>query len=244
MKNYKFDRPLVEGIIIERQHSFIMLVEYNGKIERCHCPCISSIGHIELAGRPCLLWDSQNPRRKTRYTVKAVSLNKPEDKRKKWIGIDQMESNRYVEHFLNQNAFKEMLDTQGLEILHEQTLGESRLDFKVGDTYIENKTILRMDMPIPDYIKTKKRGKLKLSDHFYKHINELKNALNEHERAILLATFLYDYGYLMGHESERGADKGNQIEKAMNRGVESWQVNFIVTPIEVKFGHLYKIGEN
>ena len=41
MKAYKFDKELIEGVIVERQHSFIMIVDLNGKIERCYCPCMS-----------------------------------------------------------------------------------------------------------------------------------------------------------------------------------------------------------
>ena len=46
MENYKFNQKLKEGIIIERQHSFIMIVNFNGKEESCYCRFITSIGHI------------------------------------------------------------------------------------------------------------------------------------------------------------------------------------------------------
>lgn len=231
METYKFNQILKEGIIIERQHSFIMIVEVDGEEERCFCPCISSIGHIKLNGRPCLLWDSNNPNRKTRYTVKAVSLNKPEDKNKKWFGIDQIESNKYVEHYLKQNAFKDMIDTEGKEVLHEQTIGNSRLDFKVGNTYLENKTILRMDVEIPDYIKTKKKQKPKLSNHFQKHIAELNDSLQEHERAILIGTFLYDNSNNLKEDAEER--KYSNINYAFENGVESYQINFEINEREV-----------
>lgn len=240
MKTYKFNRELIEGVIIERQHSYVMLVEVDGRVERCHCPCISSIGHIELQGRPCLLWDSQNPKRKTRYTVKAVSLNRPEDKRKQWFGIDQTESNRYVEFYLRQNAFPEMVNTKNQEVLREQWIGNSRLDFKVGDTYLENKTILRLDMPIPDYIQTRKKQKPKLSDHFYKHIRELRDSLQTHERAILLGTFLYDNGTNLTEDADES--KYSDVGEILSSGVESWQINFKITTKEVKLISYHRIG--
>lgn len=239
MKSYKFDKELIEGIIVERHRSFIMLVEIDGKKERCFCPCISAIGHIELNGRPCLLWDSENPNRKTRYTVKAVSLNRPEDKKKKWFGIDQIEANKYVEHYLKQNAFPKMIDCKDKEVLHEQTIGNSRLDFKVGDTYIENKTILRLDMPIPDYIKTKKKKKPDLSDHFYKHIKELRESLKLHERAILVGTFLYDNGNNLIEDEQEA--KYSDVNEILSAGVESWQINFEINPREVKLVSYFEI---
>lgn len=238
MENYKFNQKLKEGIIIERQHSFIMIVNLNGKEERCYCPCITSIGHIELKGRPCLLWDSNNPNRKTRYTVKAVSLNKPEDKNKSWIGIDQLESNKYIEHFFKQNAFKKMIDTKDLEILHEQKLGESRLDFKIGDIYVENKTILRLDMEIPEYIPLKKPyslPKFNGKGRFDKHLNELYNSLESHERAIMLGTFLYDNKKNLKRDKSIGG-YDEQFTK-----VESWQVNLEINEEEVKLISYYKV---
>lgn len=232
MNTYKFKQPLVEGIIIRRQYSFIMYVEYEGKEYRCHCPCITSIGHIELAGRPCLL-SGPYEKRATTFTVEAISLNKPEDINKTWIGINQMASNKYVEHYLKENALSAMIDTNNLPVLREQTIGNSRLDFKVGDTYIENKTILRLDCDIPDYIKTKPKKFVALSDHFYKHINELATALKSHERAILLGTFLYDNKDNLKEDKKIDIVKPELIE-AFSNGVESWQINFEINPYEVK----------
>ena len=240
MKAYKFDKELIEGVIVERQHSFIMIVDLNGKIERCYCPCMSSIGHIKLNGRPYLLYDhGENTNRKTRYTVKAVSLNRPEDKRKKWFGIDQVESNRYIEHYLKQDAFPNMLTIDNNEVLHEQTIGKSRLDFKVGDVYIENKTILRLDMKIPDYIETKPRGKAKLSNHFYKHLEELRESLKTHEKAILVGTFLYDNKNNLTEDSKEG--KYSKVGEILSSGIETWQINFKITPKEVKLVSYFRV---
>ncbi|WP_424725817.1 hypothetical protein [Methanobacterium sp.] len=48
------------------------------------------MGNIDLSGIPCLLSKSNDPKRKTPYTVEAVSLDLPESKEKSWIGINQM----------------------------------------------------------------------------------------------------------------------------------------------------------
>lgn len=238
LEPYRFDKPLIEGVIVERIRSYILVVEHDGITERCHCPCISNF-NIDVAGRPCLLWESPNPNRKTKYTVKAISLDPPEAENKSWYGIDQSESNRYVEHYLRQNGFPDMVDGTK-EVLREQKIGKSRLDFKVGDVYIENKTCVGFGENIPDYITVKPSKPMPPSEHFYKHVNELSEALDTHEGAILLATFLYGSGKEMEHDTAQ--DKGGRIGKAMARGVQGWQCNFCIKPDTVTLVSYEKIN--
>lgn len=108
-----FPEPLREGVILARPNRFIMDVDFGtaneqgepSGIVRCHCPAVSRIGGLDLAGRPCLVSDSRNPKRKMPLTVEAFSLQQPDDPDKRWIGINQNASNRYVEHFLREGAF-------------------------------------------------------------------------------------------------------------------------------------------
>lgn len=93
---FLFNKPLIEGIIEKRDSRFTMQVSYNGESYNFHCPTTGRIGNFELEGRPCLLSHSNNPNRKTNFTVEAVSLNKPSDFQKTWIGINQTAANRYV----------------------------------------------------------------------------------------------------------------------------------------------------
>ena len=58
----------------------------------CHGPTTGRIGNIDISGIPCLLSKSDNPKRKTPYTVEAVSLDLPESKEKSWIGPECCQS--------------------------------------------------------------------------------------------------------------------------------------------------------
>jgi sugar fermentation stimulation protein A len=98
-KKFLFEEPLVEGLIKSRPNRFIMLVEVNGKVVKCHCPATGRIGGIKFKDVPCLLSKAKNKKRKTLYTVEAISLDKPEAKKKSWIGINQNAANKYVEFF-------------------------------------------------------------------------------------------------------------------------------------------------
>ena len=80
---YKFLPNLVEGIIVERIRSYIMLVKYKNEIIKCHCPTTCSIGKFSLQNLPCLLSISDDPKRKTKYTVEAISLDNQKIKNKK-----------------------------------------------------------------------------------------------------------------------------------------------------------------
>ena len=135
-----FPEPLREGVILARPNRFIMDVDFGTSDEgsapsgivRCHCPAVSRIGGLDLAGRPCLVSDSRNPKRKMPLTVEAFSLQQPDDPDKRWIGINQNASNRYVEHFLREGAFAAITGPVRT-VRREVPLGDSRLDFLVND---------------------------------------------------------------------------------------------------------------
>ncbi len=188
---FVFQNALVEREIERRKNQFTIQVRYNGSVYHCHCPTTGRIGNLDIAGRPCLLSRSLNPERKTAFTVEAISLNKPDDNSKIWIGINQNAINRYVEYFLINGAFSDMVETN--QVYREQKLGTSRLDFLIGNIYIEVKMPLQyLQIEIPPYIKEKKSSPFKSTDRMIRHITELGNSLETNERAIMLLCFIYD----------------------------------------------------
>jgi len=98
--DYRFPRPLSEGLIKARPNRFLMDVERDGTIFRCHCPATGRIGDLVFEDVPCLLSESSNKERKTQCTVEAISLDQVEVTNKSWIGINQTMTNRYLEHFI------------------------------------------------------------------------------------------------------------------------------------------------
>ena len=248
LKQYKFSQPLVEGIILERQASFVMFCSINGDKVRCHCPTMGRIGEFDNIGRPCLLSPSNGKNRTTKYTVEAISLNKPDDKNKKWIGINQTEVNRYIEFFLKENLMSKMIDTKNQKVLREQKLGQSRLDFLVGNTYLEVKTPLHfIDLPIPNYIKIKPHSPLTATDRMVKHIKELTNSLKTHQRAIELNVFIYDapeFRIKPEHHSKDFDNVGKTVQFAVSKGLELWQAVLEIDKNGVKLKDYYKFRDN
>lgn len=242
LNDFIFELPLVGGVVMKRKSQFTMIVELNGKVYDCHCPTTGRIGNIDICGRPCLLSKSNDSNRKTPYTVEAISLSRPEDIYKLWIGINQNAVNRYVEHFLINGGFVDMVGT-GNEVLREQKLGISKLDFLIGNTYLEVKTpLINLQVEVPDYVKTKKVTPFSSTDRFVKHITELANSLVNHQRAILLTCFIYDNPrFQIGQKSTNYEQVKFAVSESAKKGVETWQANFKITPEGVSLLKYFKI---
>ena len=238
-----FPEPLTEGVIVRRNSRFTMTVDVAGEELVCHCPTTGRIGNIVLDGRPCLLSHSHDPRRKTPYTVEAVSLARPEDSPKDWIGINQNAANRYVEHFLADGSLDDV--TGGGSVRREVFLGDSKLDFLVGDTYVEVKTQLQhLQVEIPGYVGTRKVTPFSATDRFVRHITTLADSLAEHERAVLLNCFIYDNpGFRVIERSTNYEEVSAAVASCRERGVSMWQVNLRITPEGVDMTAHFPLGD-
>ncbi|QQO09983.1 DNA/RNA nuclease SfsA [Breznakiella homolactica] len=231
----QFDVPLKEGLILERESRFTMRVQIRKEAVSCHCPTTGRIADIDVSGRPCLLSRSKDPKRKTPYTVEAFSLNKPGDKAKSWIGINQNAVNRYVEHYLANGGFSGIVGT-GRTVYREQFLGESKLDFLVDNIYLEVKTPLQqLQIEIPPYVKLKKSAPFSSTDRFVRHITELAGSLQKNQRAILLTCFIYDNpGFTVIEKSTNYEQVQAAVARSQSLGVEIWQANFGINKNGVK----------
>lgn len=241
--DFVFEIPLVEGVIDKRKSQFTMLVSVDGQSGvSCHCPTTGRIGNLDVTGRPCLLSKSTDPNRKTPYTVEAVSLNRPEDTDKTWIGINQNAANRYVEHYLRNGGFADMVGTEN-EIQRETFLGDSKLDFLVGTTYLEVKTPLQhLQIDVPEWVKTKKVAPFSSTGRMQRHMTELGKSLREHERAIMLVCFIYDNpGFQIIERSTNYEEVKATVDESVSKGVETWQANFEITTEGVKLKKYFPI---
>ena len=131
-------------------------------------------------------------------------------------------------------------------VIREQVLGSSKLDFLVGDTYIEVKTpLLSIQLPYPEHIKTKKTGKFSSTERFVKHINELAGSLANQERAILLVCFIYNNpGFKVEVRSTNSDFVESEVQKCISKGIEIWQVNFSISPEKVTLLKYFDITHN
>ena len=156
-----------------------------------------------------------------------------------WVGINQILSNRLVEHFFRAHELDEIVSDFD-EIRREVNLGISKLDFMVGDTYLEVKTPLTtINVKYGESIKTLPPKPFSSTDRMVKHVNELAGSLLEHERAI----FLQVYQYRITERKERlrsthYEEVKHTMQDAKDRGVEFWEIQMDFRPEGVS---LYKV---
>lgn len=228
---YLFETPLKEGIIIKRNSQFTMDVLIDGNTVRCHCPATTRIGDVELKNIACLLSYNDDPKRKLKYTVEAVSFDEPSAPSKNWIGINLILSNRIIEHLLTTHQLDEMVSNYS-DIKREVILGKSKLDFLVGDTYLEVKTpITTINVKYGPHIKTKKVSAFSSTDRFQKHILELAGSLEAHNRAILLTVNQYVPTEMKPRlKSTHYEEVKNSLLTAINAGIETWNIDLLFEP--------------
>ena len=138
--HYRFDEPLIEGIIKSRPNRFLMEVEVGGKLLLCHCPVTGRIGDVSFSDIPCLLSLEEIASRRTNLTVEAISLDKASKKKKNWIAINQKTINNHINFFIKNNFLPKM--KLGKVVRREVILNSSRIDFCVDEAYMEIKMSL------------------------------------------------------------------------------------------------------
>ncbi|MBQ9041813.1 MAG: DNA/RNA nuclease SfsA [Eggerthellaceae bacterium] len=245
MKDFMFDPPLSEGVIVRRKSQFTMTVLFDGEEQAFHCPTTGRIGNLDVAGRPCLVSLAKGEGRKAAGTVEAVSLARPEDAGKQWIGINQNAANRYVEHFLRNGGFADIVGAgHEDDVRREVFLGESKLDFLVGDVFLEVKTPLQhLQVNVPEWVKTKKVTPFSSTGRMQRHVGELAKSLADHQRAIFLTCFIYDNpGFEVVEKSTNYDEVKRDMDAAQVKDVEIWQANFRLTPEKVALDRYFRIS--
>lgn len=245
MNNCKitFDKPLLHATIKSRINRFIFIVDYNGLEVEAHCPSGGTIAGIPrklMTQLPCLLSDhGDNTTRRTRYTVEAISL----DNGHTYMGINQTASNHYVHQFLQDEDVQSVLSING-PVAREKKLGNSRIDFKVNDTYIEVKT-----MVAEYYGKASKQLRALMKpqepsvERMQKHIRELTREVDAHKsKAIMLTVFQYDAPkFEPPVNNPKYAEFVEDLKLAKASGVRQVRMNLRVTDTHIE---LLSITEN
>jgi sugar fermentation stimulation protein A len=214
LKKLIFNEELIRGLIKVRPNRFIMLVEINGKIEKCHCPSTGRIGDIDFKNIPCLLSKSNNSTRKTNYTVEAISPLP-----KMWVGINQTKANGYVEFFLKNNLLQKIIKVK--DIKREVKLNNSRIDFLLNNNcFLEIKTPLRY-LPFGN---KKTKNRFNSFERLTRHFQEISSQIKKGQRAIVLLCYLYEAErFKVPKESNKEITK--TVKKSIHKGLENWQIN-------------------
>lgn len=133
-----FPQPQYEAVFLERPQRFLAdMVLADGSRTLAYCANPGSLVGCLQSGSPALLWDSLDPKRKRRYTLRAVELNGH------WIGTDTHFSNLLAEEVLRQRLVPGLDKYETLE--RESRVEEGlRADFVLtgpeGNCFVEVKS--------------------------------------------------------------------------------------------------------
>ena len=125
-------------------------------------------------------------------------------------------------------------------VLREVKLGKSKIDFKVGNIYIEVKTpLLTINVKYGKNFKTKKKSISTSTERMAKHVQDLAKSLKEEERAILLVVNQYRITENKPFYKSKNFKKMKKIiTDSINAGVEFWNLELNFSPEGVSIHQL------
>ena len=172
-----FEKILISGEFVKRYKRFFADIKINNKVVTAHCPNTGSMMGLLKKGNKVWLSESNNPKRKLKYTLQIIESEKSK------VGINTHLTNKIVFHALSSNLIKNFKNTDNIK--QEVKFGENtRFDFMVSGnnkkSFIEVKNVTL----------SRKKGIAEFPDSVtargLKHINELLRARKKGYEIFLL----------------------------------------------------------
>jgi sugar fermentation stimulation protein A len=217
--------PVIFGTLIKRYKRFLADVELDdGRVITVHCPNTGRMTTCAEPGWRVALSDSQNPKRKYRYTWELVHNGQC------WICVNTGRANKMAFEAVSNQIIPELSEYS--DVLSEQKFGTSRFDLllRKGDDlcYVEvkNVTLLADDgcYAFPDAVT--ERGR--------KHLNELMDVVKAGHRAAMLYVIPRSdgTGFRAAHEIDPAY--ADALVAAVDAGVEVYAWRADVSPEEIR----------
>jgi sugar fermentation stimulation protein A len=216
---------IIFGTLIKRYKRFLADVELeDGSVITAHCPNTGRMTTCAEPGWRVALSDSNNPKRKYRYTWELVHNGTC------WICVNTGRANEMAAEAVSNGWIPELSGYD--EVIREQKFGNSRFDLllKKGDElcYVEvkNVTLLAEDgtYAFPDAVT--ERGR--------KHLNELIDVVKAGHRGAMLFVIPRSDGTVFRAAHEIDPKYAEALTAAVASGVElhAWQA--AVSPEEIR----------
>jgi sugar fermentation stimulation protein A len=216
-----FPEPRVFATFLGRRQRFLADVRLpDGTQVIAHCPNTGSMRGCLLPGNPALLWDSRNPRRKLRYTWKAVEAGGF------WVGVDTGVPNRLTELAVRVGAIPPLAGFD--RVLRERPMGRaSRVDLLLegsqGRCYVEVKNVTLVEhgaARFPDAV----------TERGLKHLRELQDCVRAGERAAMVYVVQRSDAKWFEPAADIDPAYAAGLRRAMGAGVEAYVLSTNVTP--------------
>ena len=162
-----FENKLISGVFIKRYKRFFVDVKIKGKTVIAHCPNTGSMLGLLNKGNKVWLTESNNPKRKLKYTLQIIEDNGHK------VGVNTHLTNKIFLEALKKNSIEEL--SKDIEIKSEVKFGENtRFDFFIKKNkykaFIEVKNVtLSRKLSLAEFPDA-------VTSRGAKHINELINA--------------------------------------------------------------------
>ena len=173
----KFTNNLIKGKLIKRYKRFFVDIEVNNKIVTAHCPNTGSMMGLLDKGNRVWLSESNNPKRKLKYTLQIIESKKSK------VGVNTHLTNKIVYHAINSNLIKNFKNVENIQ--QEVKFGENtRFDFMI------TKNNKKAFIEVKNVTLSRKKGIAEFPDAVtargLKHINELLKASKKGYEIFLL----------------------------------------------------------
>lgn len=222
----KFDRPIIEGVLVRRYKRFFADVRVGSKTITAHCPNSGSMLSVNVPGAPVLISDSGNPERKLRHTLEAVKIGRT------WVGVNTATPNKFVRTLLEGGKIEPLAAYD--RVRPEFAISkESRLDFLLQgdglpDAYVEVKNVSLAEKGtalFPDSV----------TERGAKHMRELAALVRAGNRAAVV--FFVHRADCRAFEPAAGIDPTytQALAEAHAAGVEILPLSIGVSPTGVRF---------
>lgn len=232
-----FTSPLIKAVLIKRYKRFLADVLLpNGSQITVHCPNPGAMLGVKDPGSNVWISDSNNPKRKLRYTLELIEL-----KDGTLVGINTNMPNKICEELILSRDFPIFGPFETLR--REVKYGEnSRIDIllegpKIPRTYVEVKSITMQRQPtrheFPDGVT--ERGR--------KHLDELARMVEAGNRAIMLYLIQRDDGDSFSLARDVDPKYGAAFDDAIAKGVEAYAIRCKISTTEIYAEKLITIHE-
>ena len=207
----KFNKKLLQGTLIKRYKRFFVDIKYKNKTITAHCPNSGSMMGLLNKGNNVWFSESDNPKRKLKYTLQIVMVNN------KPVGINTHLSNKIVLESLKNKKIENL--TRFTNIKSEAKFSDNtRFDFLISNNKekcfleVKNVTLLRQDniAEFPDAITS--RGT--------KHLKELIKAKRKGYESYMLYLIQRDDCKFFKIANDKDEEYKNTLDKALNNGVK------------------------
>ena len=227
----QFSPELRSATFLRRYKRFLVDVRLdNGEEITVHCPNTGRMTNCLVEGSPCWLSDSQNPKRKYRYSLEWVTTQAGY-----WAGVNTHRANTLVVEAIQEGKINELSEYDVLDT--EMSYGEenSRIDILLSrgtqQCYVEVKSVTLEDENdtgvgyFPDAVST--RGQ--------KHIRELMAVKEQGHRAVLL--FCVQHTGIKNVQGAKHIDPlyASLLREAFEHGVEvvAYSVSFSPDNVQI-----------